>query len=61
MFPYPPGDAQYTPVRSIHLVTWVDPGQARELKSATEVRKAEQNGDVTIEIPGVIVNMPFVT
>lgn len=61
VFPYPPGDARYTPLRSIHLVTWVDPGQARELKSAAEVQEAEQNGDVTIEIPGVIVNMPFVT
>ena len=61
VFPYPPGDAQYTPLRSIHLVTWVAPGQARELKSAAEVQEAEQNGDVTIEKPGVVVNMPFVT
>ena len=61
VFPHPPGDAQYTPLRSIHLVTWVDPGQARELKSAAEVQETEQNGDVTIERPGVVVNMPFVT
>ena len=61
VFPYPPGDAEYTPLRSIHLVTWVDPGQARELKSAAEVQEAEQNGTVTIEQPGVVVNMPFVT
>lgn len=61
VFPYPPGDAQYTPLRSIHLVTWVAPGEARELKSAAEVQEAEQNGDVTIEKPGVVVNMPFVT
>jgi hypothetical protein len=61
VFPYPPGDAQYTPLRSIHLVTWVDPGQARELKSAAEVQAAEQDGDVTIEKPGAVVNMPFVT
>ena len=61
VFPYPPGDAQYTPLRSIHQVTWVDPGQARELKSAAEIREAEQNGDLTIEKPGVVVNMPFVT
>ena len=61
VFPYPPGDAQYTPLRSIHLVTWVDPGQARELKAAADVQETEQNGDVTIEKPGVVVNMPFVT
>lgn len=61
VFPYPPGEAQYTPLRSIHLVTWVAPEQARELKSAAEVEKADQDGDVTIETPGVVVNMPFVT
>ena len=61
VFPYPPGDAQYTPLRSIHLVTWVAPEEARELKSAAEVEEAEQSGDVTIEKPGVVVNMPFVT
>ena len=61
VFPFPPGDAQYTPLRSIHLVTWVAPGQSRELKSAADVQEAEQNGDVTIEKPGVVVNMPFVT
>lgn len=61
VFPYPPGDAAYTPLRSIHLVTWVDSGQARELKSAADVLEAEQNGTVTIEQPGVVVNMPFVT
>lgn len=61
VFPYPPADAAYTPLRTIHLVTWVDPGQARELKSAAEVQEAEQKGTVTIEQPGVVVNMPFVT
>lgn len=61
VFPYPPEDARYTPLRSIHLVTWVVPGQARELRSAAEVQEAEQSGDVTIEKPGVVVNMPFVT
>ncbi len=61
VFPYPPGDAKYTPLRSIHQVTWADPAQARELKSAADVQEAEQSGDVTIEKPGVVVNMPFVT
>lgn len=61
VFPYPPGDAGYTPLRSIHLVTWVDPAETRELRSADEVQEAEQTGDVTIEQPGVVVNMPFVT
>ena len=60
VFPYPPGTAGYTPLRSIHLVKWADPTAARELKSAAEVIAAEQTGEVTIAQPGVVVNMPFV-
>jgi len=41
-------------------VSWVDPGQASELKSAAAVLALEQSGDVTIEQPGVVINMPFI-
>ncbi len=61
IFPDPPGTDGYTPLRALHLVTWVDETQARELKSAAEVLEAEQQGAVTIELPGVVVNMPFIT
>lgn len=61
VFPNPPGMDGYTPLRAIHLVTWVDEGQARELTSAAEVLEAEQQGALTIEVPGVVVNMPFIT
>ena len=33
----------------------------RELKSAAEVAEAESAGEVTLEQPGVVVNMPFIT
>lgn len=61
VFPSPPGTDGYTPLRAIHLVTWNDESQARELKSAAEVLEAEKNGQLKVEQPGVIVNMPFVT
>ena len=61
VFGEPPGRAGYTPLRSIVLVTWRDEASARLLKSAAEVEEALQNGDITLEEPGVIVNMPMVT
>lgn len=61
VFDCPPPEGCYTPLRAVHLVTWVNPDQARVLESAAEVRQAEEQGDVTTEQPGVVVNMPFVT
>lgn len=60
VFDNPPGSEGYTPLRSIHLVNWKDPAKARLLKSAAEVVEAESAGEITIEVPGVVVNMPFV-
>lgn len=60
VFPFPPGAAEYTPLRTIHLVTWADPTAAVELKSAADVRAAIAAGQLTEEVPGVVVNMPFV-
>jgi hypothetical protein len=59
VFDNPPGSEGYTPLRSIHLVNWKNSSQARLLKSA-EVVEAENAGEINIEIPGVVVNMPFV-
>ena len=60
VFDNPPGADGYTPLRSIHLVNWADPAQARLLTSAAEVLEAEKAGEITITVPGVVVNMPFV-
>jgi hypothetical protein len=60
VFDNPPGTDGYTPLRRMNLVTWKDESTARELKSAQEVLDAETAGDLTIEQPGVVVNMPFV-
>ena len=60
VFDNPPGTAGYTPLRSLNVITWAEGATARELKSVTEILEAESNGNLTIEQPGVVINMPFV-
>jgi hypothetical protein len=42
-------------------VTWKSERAARVLKSEREVKAAEQAGEIAVERPGVVVNMPLVT
>lgn len=60
VFDNPPGANAYTPLRRLNVVTWVAPAQARELKSAADVLAAQDAGELTIQQPGVVINMPFV-
>jgi hypothetical protein len=60
VFDNPPGTDGYTPLRRLNAITWTDATKARELKSATEVLDAEAAGELAIEQPGVVINMPFV-
>ena len=60
VFDNPPGTEGYTPLRSLNVITWADGATARELKSVAEELEAESNGELTIEQPGVVMNMPFV-
>ena len=60
VFDNPPGTDGYTPLRSLNVITWAEGSTARELKSAAEVLEAETNGELGIEQPGVVINMPFV-
>jgi len=61
VFDNPPGTPGYTPLRKIVLVTWRDSTTPRLLKSAVEVAAALEAGEIAVEEPGVVVNMPFVT
>ena len=61
IFPHPPGDAGYRPLRAITLVTWKDAKEARVLKSVAELQGAVESGAVSLTEPGVVVNMPFLT
>jgi hypothetical protein len=60
VFDNPPGTDGYTPLRRLNVVTWADASQARELKSADEVLAALAADQLTVEQPGVVINMPFV-
>ena len=61
VFPNPPGDPGYTPLRKIVFVTWVDESKARELKSAAEIQAGVDSGELTLEESNIVVNMPFMT
>ncbi len=47
-------------LRRLNVITWADETKAREFKSAAEVLDAESAGELTMEQPGVVINMPFV-
>jgi len=61
VFDNPPGTKEYSPLRALNLLTWKSEGTARELKSAAEVKKAIDAGELAVEQPGVVVNMPLLT
>jgi hypothetical protein len=60
VFDNPPGTDGYSPLRRLNVITWTDPVKARELKAVSEVLDAQMTGELTIEQPGVVINMPFI-
>ena len=60
VFDNPPGTDGYTPLRRLNVITWADGASAREITSVAEVLEAEASGELTIEQPGVVINMPFI-
>jgi heavy metal translocating P-type ATPase len=61
VFDNPPGTAGYRPLRSLKLVAWKAKADARLLTSAAEVKEAEERGEIVIERPGIVINMPLLT
>lgn len=61
VFDSPPGSEGYRPLRAINFVSWKDEKAARLLRSASDVQAAERGGEIAIERPGIVVNMPLVT
>ena len=55
-----PGDANYSPLVQINTVTWKDGSSAKELKSVQEIMAAQQNGSLTINKTGIVVNHPAI-
>jgi hypothetical protein len=60
VFDNPPGTDGYTPLRRLNMITWAEGANSRELKSVADVLEAKANSELTIEQPGVVINMPFV-
>lgn len=54
-----PGEETYTPLRAINLVAWEEGATPVELTSAADILAAAEAGDLTIQQPGVVVNMPI--
>ncbi len=61
VFDHPPDTPGYRPLRALNLITWEDASAVRLLTSAADVREADLNGEVVIERPGVVINMPLLT
>ena len=61
IFPHPPGDAAYRPLRAVNLVTWRDEQAARVLKSMAALQRIIDSGAVSVKDAGIVVNMPFLT
>jgi hypothetical protein len=53
-----PGDKNYRPLRAVNLVEWNENAGVRELRTLAELKTAENNGEVTITRPDIVVNMP---
>jgi hypothetical protein len=53
-----PGNENYRPLRAVNLVEWSEGAKFRELRTLAELKTAEDNGEVTITRPGIVVNMP---
>ena len=61
IFDKAPGEAGYSPLRNIILVTWSDDASVTTLKSFNALQSAIDSGAVSIKEAGVVVNMPFLT
>ena len=61
VFDHPPGTPGYRPLRTLNLVTWRDGSSIHPLTSAADVIEAEMKGEIVIEQPGVVINMPMLT
>lgn len=60
VFDSAPGDDGYSPLRLLHLVSWKPDADPRVLRSARDITRREQAGELTIEQTDTVVNMPFV-
>jgi hypothetical protein len=53
-----PGRKDYSPLWAVRLVTWKDGADARTLRSAVAVARAQKAGELTIRAMPIVVNCP---
>jgi hypothetical protein len=56
-----PGEPDYSPLRAVLLVTWNEGADVAILTSFAALEEAMDNGALSIEAAGIVVNMPFLT
>jgi hypothetical protein len=54
-----PGDEDYTPLRAVVLVTWLEEATPRLLGSIETIQAAADAGEIALERSGIVVNMPI--
>lgn len=54
-----PDDENYTPLRTLNLVTWQENSEPRQLDSVADIEAAQDNREIEIEQSGVVINMPI--
>jgi hypothetical protein len=52
-------EKSYSPLWRMVLVRWKQPPRARELKSEEEIFRAEDAGDLSLEVTNIVVNCPI--
>jgi hypothetical protein len=55
-----PGQAGYTPLWRVHMVTWAEGVTPRVLTSAAQIRAAASAGDLTTRRTDMVVNCPVI-
>jgi len=61
VFDAKPGSLDYRPLRRLNLVSWNNESKAHRLTSAKDLLAAAKSGDLKIEQPGVVINMPLLS
>lgn len=61
VFDTAPGDPDYTPLRQLVQLTWIDNADPRVLTSSEEVEQAVDAGELKEQRTDVVVNAPFLT
>jgi hypothetical protein len=53
-----PGRSDYSPLWAVRMVTWRNGADARVLRSAAAISRAQRAGEVTIRAMPIVVNCP---